>query len=118
MPLEDLTLENTSVVDLTPVRSMPLHTLSLVGTPISDLSQLAGLKLRNVHLSEPSTDLSPLQEMPLETITLPKVSTVINVELLRGMPHLKWIRQPECKPLTPEEFWSIYDSGGFGPDAQ
>ncbi len=111
MSLESLSLENTSVVELGPIVDLPLNTLSLMGTHIADLTPLAGMSLKDVYLSEPGTDLAPLKDMPLETIALPPLDTVKNIELLRNMPNLKWIRPPECKPLTAEEFWKAYDSG-------
>ncbi len=110
MQIEALSLENSSVTDLTPITSLPLHTLSLMGTHISDLSPLAGMSLKNVYLSEPGTDLTPLAAMPLETIALPPIETVVNLELLREMESLQWIRPPDCKPMTPTEFWQMVDS--------
>jgi Leucine-rich repeat (LRR) protein len=66
--LKYLSLRNTGVSDLSPLKGMPLESLS-VGTKVHDLTPLKGMRLINLGLyGSRVTDLSLLKEMPLKEI--------------------------------------------------
>ncbi len=60
MPLEWLSLGNTPVDDLTPLKGMPLETLMLSNTRVEDLSPLEGMPLKQLWLRG-----TPAAEKPL-----------------------------------------------------
>lgn len=108
LKLESITLENTSVHDLAPLSDMPLHDAHFPRSPVTDLSPLKGLKLTSLTVTQAGADLAPLSGMPLEMIALPDPATVRNLDVLRNLATLKWIRPPECKPLPTAEFWQRF----------
>jgi hypothetical protein len=72
------------------------------------------MKLVELYLSQPGTDLAPLADRPLELIALPEIASVRNLEVLRKMKSLKFIRPPDSKPVPVVDFWRLYDAGEFG----
>ncbi len=93
LPLIYLSLGNTSVVDLSPLRGMklqelmlsgsnriveisvlqgmPLKSLTTYATGVADLSPLEGSSLRRLNCSDtPVSDLSPIASLPLEALDI------------------------------------------------
>lgn len=114
LALESLTLEQTSVESLAPLSQMPLTSLSLRDTPVTDLTPLARMQLESLDLSEAGVDLAPLRMLPLRRISIPRVPTVLHLEVLREMSTLESIRLPESKFMAAAEFWKQLDAGAFG----
>lgn len=71
-PLFSLTLRDTSVSDLTPLRYSPLAILCVIGTNRLDLSPLADVPLTMVTFGEHVLvdDLTPLMNCPLERVEI------------------------------------------------
>jgi len=93
MPLEELTLQGTSVGNLRPLTGMPLQTLSLLGTHVSDLSPLVGMPLKhlNIYSCIKLKDLSLLLRIP----TLERLVTNARPEVLKPLrqhPGLAFIK--------------------------
>jgi len=61
-----ISLSETSISDLSPLRGLPITHLSLLRTHVKDLSALKGMPLTWLDISQKGiTDLSPLSGMPL-----------------------------------------------------
>jgi hypothetical protein len=115
MKFESLRIVETSVKDISALAGMPLTELDLRNSPVSDLAPLRGMKLVSLYISEPGADLAPLAGMPLELISLPRGADVKNIDVLRAMKTLKWIRSAEIgKPIPAADFWRRYYDGEFG----
>lgn len=71
LPLEYLSIRSTKVYDLRPISAAPLKSLNISGTLVQGLTPLAELGLETLEMrSLRVTDLSPLTELPLKTIDL------------------------------------------------
>lgn len=134
IPLIELDLARTSVADLKPLSHLPLQTLNLEGTLVADLSPLKGSPLVHLHLGRTAVrDLKALSGTPLsaldltdcphqvdlnalahcaelERITLSAGS--VNVEMLRGLPRLRFITsltadRKTTQTYTAEQYWSF-----------
>ena len=103
MPLTQLSLRTTAVVDLSPLKGMPLTSLDCSTKSITDLSPLQGMKLTQFLCNSPLiTDFKPLQGMPLNTLEL--VSTQFgDLSILEGMPltHLDILGCTNVPDLSP-----------------
>lgn len=123
LPLQRLSLINTSITSLTPIAGMPLTSLKCVNNNISDLSPLQGMPLRNLHfgnnhISDISplqgmlladcefnnnqvTDLTPLAESPLVSLQC-NSNAIASLSPLQGM-HLRLLdcRYNQITDLTP-----------------
>jgi hypothetical protein len=75
------------VVDLSPLRGLPLQELMCGNQPnLSDLSPLRGMPLRDLAINFTQVaDLSPLQGMPLEKLYCQRTA-ITDLSPLRGMP--------------------------------
>ena len=88
MPLGTLDLTRCDkVVDIAPLRGMPLRSLTLDGTEVIDLSPLQTMKtLRVLRLRMTKIrDLAPLRGLPLEVLDL-GMTLVSDLSPLQGMP--------------------------------
>ncbi|MBX9680208.1 MAG: hypothetical protein K2X38_15715 [Gemmataceae bacterium] len=86
MPLEGLFCFGTKVSDLSPLRGMPLTYLDIGRTPVVDLAPLKDMKLDSLCFSRTKVaDLSPLGGMPLSRLTFP-TTPVADLSPLKGMP--------------------------------
>jgi len=75
-----------SLVDLLPLKGMPLTDLVICDNPISDLLPLKGMNLRHLNIAFTKVaDLSPLKGMMLEKIEL-CFTPISDLSVLRGMP--------------------------------
>ncbi|HWA97848.1 MAG TPA: family 16 glycoside hydrolase, partial [Pirellulales bacterium] len=70
LPLEWLEFNDTKVADLAPLVGMPLKRLSFFHSRVSDLAPLKGMRLEflSFHGSRQVTDLGPLRGMPLTEV--------------------------------------------------
>jgi hypothetical protein len=92
MKLKRLALNETSVVDLEPLRGMPLEELFLRNTKVVDLSPLRGMPLKNLNLRSGTTitDVSPLAEcQSLRELILPPEAK--DIGFLRALSGLELI---------------------------
>jgi hypothetical protein len=106
IPMEDLTLSQTSVRDITALMDMPLRRLNLRGCAnIRDLTPLAECEeLRDLILPPNATEIDPAGS---------------GINFLRQLPSLErisyqsWTQGTDWTPAqTAEEFWAAYDAGG------
>ena len=74
------------LLNLSPLKGLPLVQLSVYGTRVFDLSPLQGMQLRYLHCNGTLvSDLSPLKEMKLEALDIGG-TRVHDISALRGMP--------------------------------
>ncbi len=74
------------LIDLSPLRGLPLTHLIVHDNPVGDLSPLEGMKLISLYCSRTKVaDLSPLQGMPLEKLDC-GFTRVADLSPLKGMP--------------------------------
>jgi hypothetical protein len=87
LPVVFLTLHNTKVANLNPLRKCPIRHLSLEGSPVSDISSLAGTQIEFLDLRGTNvSDLQPLAHMPsLKSVQLSKGQIMDNLEVLRNL---------------------------------
>ena len=99
--LRGLNLQGTKVADLTPLKGLPLKTLNAMNTEISSLEPLAGMPLRklSLYLSRRVKDLTPLRGMKLEELDT-RDTSIENIEVLRGMPLRKLSLNGEVKDIS------------------
>lgn len=111
LPLSVLSVSNTHVKDLEPLKGMPLTELDLRSCgKVRDLSVLAGMPLRSLHCGQTQVrDLSPLQRAPLEMLWCdPDVAAApANREILGRIGTLTKINN-----LPIAEFWKKYPDAG------
>ncbi|MBN9692485.1 MAG: protein kinase [Verrucomicrobia bacterium] len=115
LPLERLDLTDTPVTNLSPLVNLPLEQLFIAGTPVSDVSPLRHLPLRTLFFSGTAvTDVSPLASVTnLEEVLLPRSAT--NVTVLRSLPRLNrisflWHPVTARAAESAEEFWQFQAS--------
>jgi hypothetical protein len=79
MPLVELDISYTGVVDLKPLRGMPLRALEAYGCRwITDLSPLRGMSLTYLGIGATGvTDVTPLRNLPLLKINIRDGTPVI-----------------------------------------
>ncbi len=86
LPIAELALADTRVTDLAPLAGMPLKRLDLTRTPVRDLTPLIGMPLERLELGETNVvDLAALTGMPLHTLSLAKTG-VADLQPLIGRP--------------------------------
>jgi hypothetical protein len=112
MPLEWLSIRATRVIDLSPLRDLPLTVLLLPDTAVADLSPLRTLKLVRLQITNTRvSDLTPLTEVPLQLLLLSPYSIDKGLDMLRRKTSLKEIGVAWDQLWSPEVFWSKFDSG-------
>lgn len=102
--LTSLTVAGGSrLVDLTPLKGMPLTGLAFWSPYVEDLSPLKGMPLASLHTTCPVSDLEPLRGMPLVTLRLEGCRNVSDLRPLRGMSlrtlYLADTRASDLSPL-------------------
>ncbi|MBD3242719.1 MAG: protein kinase, partial [Chitinivibrionales bacterium] len=86
LPIRSLALRSNDVSDLSPLRGMPLRLLLISDNPVSDLSPLQGMKLTTLDADNCDiTDIGPLAGMPLQSLTLGN-NRIRDIGPLAGMP--------------------------------
>jgi Leucine-rich repeat (LRR) protein len=104
MPLTFLDCGWNPTFDLAPLQGMPLSDLLCGGTQISDLSPLKGMPLQSLDFDMTAVfDLSPLKAMPLTRLTC-VMTNVSDLSPLKGMPltalDFHQTRVSDLSPLT------------------
>ncbi len=116
LPVSYLSLYNRrKVMDLTPLRGLPLVHLNATNSGVTDLTPLRGLPLTEIFLANtPVTSVAPLLDCPsLESITLPH--SAHDIELLRKLPKLRLLSYvtesaSNLPSKTAEQFWKELDA--------
>ncbi len=103
LPLTNVRIITSPVFDLSPLKGMALTQLNVERTQVSDLTPLKGMPLRELNLfSTPAADLAPLKGMPLRVLQL-MGSRVTDLSPLKGMPlevlYCAQLRVPDFAPL-------------------
>jgi serine/threonine protein kinase len=74
------------LVDLSPLRGLPLTNVRIITSPVSDLSPLSGMALTHLHVERTQvSNLTPLKGMPLRALNLYS-TPVADLTPLAGMP--------------------------------
>jgi Leucine-rich repeat (LRR) protein len=117
-PIEMLWLNKCPISDISPLQTVPLKSLTLADTKVADLTPLKGHSLERLHIANtPVTDLSVLQWLHLTRLIFTPGRIQKGIEYARNMETLAEIdtefdSQPR-RPLSPAEFWRLYDAGKF-----
>ena len=87
LPINSLTLQDTQVTNLKPLKKCPLWRLSLEGSSVSDISPLAGTQIEHLDLRETNVlNLRPLIRMPkLKSVYLSRQQIIDNLGVLRNL---------------------------------
>ncbi len=89
MPISQLNLSGSKIMDIQILREMPLIQVYLTDTRIRDLSPIKGKPITQLHLVQSEVaDLSPLAGMPLVQLSITK-SPVRDLTPLKGAPITK-----------------------------
>jgi len=142
MPLKELNIIGTKVRDLGPLKGMGVAMLWLSDCPVEDISPLAKTRLvsltaartkisdisplkghptlERLHIAGTAvTDLTPLRWMKLTRLIFTPGRIKKGIDDARAMPTLREIDtefgEPGTRrrPMTPAEFWPLYDAGEF-----
>jgi Flp pilus assembly protein TadD/Leucine-rich repeat (LRR) protein len=115
LPIKELNLEGTGILNLEALRGMALDTLNIRFTKVSDLGPLRGSPLTRVRVDSARVqDIDSLADCPeLEWVSLPPNAR--NVQSLRALKKLrylstKWDSNANRPAQTAEEFWREYDA--------
>ena len=104
MPLMSLNVGGTKVNDLSPLKGMPLKFLGCYSTPTKSLSPLAEIPLSSIFFgSTPVKDLSPLKNLPLTLLSCDFIAER-DADVVRSIQSLQTINGKSAK-----EFWKPYD---------
>jgi hypothetical protein len=99
-----LSLDQTDVSDISPLKDMPVVQLGLRSCPVSDISALRGKHIYQIDLRETKvTDISPLEGMPIERLDLTftavsNVATVVKLPKLNTL-YLSYTSVRDLRPL-------------------
>lgn len=93
---------NGKLIDLSPLKGLPLTRLDCVNNRLHDLSPLKGMSLVFLYIdSTQVTDLSPLRNMPLQELSC-GFTKVADITPLKGLPlNLVYLDFTEVADLTP-----------------
>ena len=112
MPLKRLWIDDTAVSDLTPLSGMPIEQLYMINTKVEDIATLSGMPL--VHLftfGSPVRDLSPLQGAPLQMLSFTPHHVTNGIDIIRSMKSIHSISTRGAGSKLPaQEFWKNYDA--------
>jgi serine/threonine protein kinase/formylglycine-generating enzyme required for sulfatase activity len=104
IPIVELRLWFNQVVDLSPLRDSPLRILDITGNPVTDIAPVKTLKIEWLNVrGMPLTDLTLLKEMPLKELHV-DLQTQQDIEIVRAIKTLETING---KPAA--EFWKEVD---------
>jgi len=101
MPLTTFLANKTLIEDLSPLTEMPLQVLQIQYTRVTDLTLLKGMQLTGLDIGATQiTDISPLRGMPLTNLCL-NVTPITDLSVLAEMPleHLQ-IQKTAVTDLT------------------
>lgn len=83
--IREVSLWQSGVTDISPLKGLPLKSLDLGGVPVKDLNVLKGMPLEVLVLEETGiTDLSVVKDMPLRILKI-QDTQVKNLTPLRGL---------------------------------
>lgn len=100
LPISEMNLDRTQIIDISPLSGLPLRKLSMNWTKVGDLGPLRGKPISELQLSMTAvSDLSPLLGMPLETLTLTLCGNIENISPLNGLP-LTELRLSQCLKIA------------------
>lgn len=104
LPLKHLELMQTDVSDLSPLKDMPLEFLHIMGTKVADLSPLQGMPLRFLDARDTKvSDLRPLKGSGLRELALGHTK-VTDISPLKGVPlTILCIEDTKVTDLSPIE---------------
>lgn len=86
LPVDFLGFRESKVSDLRPLAGLPLHGLCIKSAVLTDLSPLRATPLTELYLdSDNLSDLTPLRDTKLETISL-RCPKAIDLSALRNLP--------------------------------
>lgn len=117
LPIESLSVANSSVESLEPLRGLPLEKLEIPLLLVPDFRPLAKLPLRSFTFGHPdlAPDLAPLAECPLEHVRI-DWGHGLDLSPLRSRPLKSFTMINTAQPdLAPLEGSSIEDFSGFDP---
>ncbi len=78
-------LVQSGIIDVSPLKGLPLKYLDLTGNEVSDISALEGMPLDELYLENTKVaDLSPLKDMPLTILRL-ESTPVADISPLAGL---------------------------------
>lgn len=119
LPLTGLIVRNTQVSDLSPLSGMKLEILDILNCKdVTDLSPLSGMPLGWLNVAKTGvTDLSIVEDMPLKFLWFSPNKVTGGLEMLRAKESFEKIGGESFHALRPENFWDVYDEGGFKPGA-
>jgi eukaryotic-like serine/threonine-protein kinase len=110
-----LDVGDTRVVDLEPLRGLPLQRLYIFGTAVADLDPLLAMPLRTLYLDRcsASTDVTPLAGLrTLTELMLPEGAA--GIDRLRALPKLERVSFKWQSGVGPDqtalEFWESRDA--------
>jgi Leucine-rich repeat (LRR) protein len=111
--VETLWLSKTPVVDIGPLALVSsLVSLTLEDTKVSDISPLKGHPLKRLHIGRTDvTDLTPLKWMRLTRLIFTPARITSGLDLARNMPGLEEIGVDFPSRMLPGKFWKLYDEG-------
>ena len=103
------------LMDLSPLRGLPLAHLDIGNNAVSDLSPLRGMKLTSFNCGLTHVrDLSPLKEMPLESLTA-SFTKVVDLSPLSGMKlsdlSIEMTEVSDLTPLRGMPLWRLWCCG-------
>ncbi len=104
MPLTRLsTLDNPSVTDLSALKGMPLQILNVGGTGVTDLTPLKGMPLESLFMwGFWGSDLTPLKGMPLKWLNCGGRGKMLDLTPLSGLPlEFLCVNITQVSDLTP-----------------
>ncbi len=113
LPLRLLSAPNGRFTDLSPLVGMPLVRLELHASLVRDLTALAGMSsLRVLHLAwTPVTDLSPLAKLHLSELSFAPGAITQGLDLIRRMSSLEKAGNHPYRMMPIRDFWVGVDRG-------
>jgi len=102
LPLTNLRFPESPVSDLSPLKGMSLTSLNCLGSEVTDLRPLKGMPLTHLDLwTTKVSDLSPLKGMPLTQLVI-GYTRVTDLSPLEGLPLVVlWLPCTQVTDLTP-----------------
>lgn len=120
MPLEILWVPETPLSDISGVADSSMISLDIRGTQVTDLTPIAGMtNLERLNIVDCNVkDVTPLAKLNLQRLLFTPANIETGMETLRSMPTLKQLGIDGINvqsALSAQQFWSVYDDGGFRP---
>jgi hypothetical protein len=108
--ITSVSVPDTFIFDISPLKGLPLQMLNIEKTDVSDLSPLKGMPLYflNIHATKVSS-LKDLEGMELETLLFSpsRIKDFNDFKIIRNMKSIKYLGT--SKKIPAEEFWKKFD---------